>query len=204
MERKSPVGDRKKNYYWEKWASGDTFLIEKGAISGKLSAGDKSGPGRYAAGRGNGRETICQKMAKCPGHKNRWWQKVHIWKTDDIQGKNFVTRNLILKKFPKLRRIILPYWDGGCYNSTYILGEANTFSDKIHYRRIMRDDSLQTDRCMAADTGAAGVCPALHRLCGLGGLPHGERHHGGDLGGGHCQQCPPPSCCGAQRPKTKP
>ena len=72
------VGDRKKNYYWEKWAGGDTFLIEKGAIGGKLSAGDKSGPGRYAAGRGNGRETICQKMAKCPGHKNRWWQKVHI------------------------------------------------------------------------------------------------------------------------------
>lgn len=40
------------------------FLIEKGAIGGKLSAGDENGPGRYAAGRGNGRETICQKMAK--------------------------------------------------------------------------------------------------------------------------------------------
>ena len=61
----------KKNYCWEQWASGDTFLIEKGAIGGKLSAGDKSGPGRYAAGRGNGRETICQKMTKCPGRKNR-------------------------------------------------------------------------------------------------------------------------------------
>ena len=71
IERKSPGGDRKKNYYWKKWAGGDTFLIEKGAIGGKLSAGDKSGPGRYAAGRGDGRETICQKMAKCTGHKNR-------------------------------------------------------------------------------------------------------------------------------------
>jgi hypothetical protein len=68
----SHPAETKKNYYWEQWASGDTFLIEKGAISGKLSAGDKSGPGRYAAGRGNGRETISQKMEKCPGHKNRW------------------------------------------------------------------------------------------------------------------------------------
>ena len=29
-----------------------------------MSAGDKSGPGRDAAGRGKGRETICKKMAK--------------------------------------------------------------------------------------------------------------------------------------------
>lgn len=137
------TGGIKRKSCWEQWAGGDTFLIEKGAIGGKLSAGDKSGPGRYAAGRGNGRETICKKMAKCPGHKNRWWQKVYIWKTGDIQGKNFATRNLLLKKFPKLRRIILPYWDGRCYNLTYMLGEANTFSDKIHYRRIMRDDSCK-------------------------------------------------------------
>ena len=56
-------GNKRKSC-WEQWAGGDTFLIEKGAIGGKLSAGDKSGPGRYAAGRGNGRETISQKMAK--------------------------------------------------------------------------------------------------------------------------------------------
>lgn len=51
---------------------------------------------------------------------------------------------------------------------------------------------------MAADTGTAGVCLALHRLCGLGGLPRGERHHGGDLGGGHCQQCHHPALRGAK------
>ena len=68
-EKRTTTG--KSGPYWEKWAGGDTFLIEKGATGGKLSAGDKSGLGRYAAGRGNGRETICQKMTKCPGRKNK-------------------------------------------------------------------------------------------------------------------------------------
>ena len=70
-EKISPDGGIRGLSHWEKWAAGGTFLIEKGAISRKLSAGDKSGPGRYAAGRGSGREIICKKMAKCPGRKNK-------------------------------------------------------------------------------------------------------------------------------------
>ena len=43
IERKSPVGDIKKNYYWEQWAGGGTFPIEKGRSAESCPPGTKAG-----------------------------------------------------------------------------------------------------------------------------------------------------------------